>query len=155
MDNEVEKYETEKIELPVLENKIKKLGETLLSNSTDDRNEARKVKQLIEQEIAEIKNEYDIACAEYRLKVQEAETFEDPVQMKHELSKIWKPKRPQIALLISELNKALDVGISSSDNIVKLLEVLTKIKLRNKSNPEFDDIELSKKRVQFLKEEVE
>lgn len=151
-DNELEKYEPEEIKLPVLEMRMNKLGDALLSNATNDREEARRVKQLIEQEISEIKAEYEDARTEYRLKIQDAESIEDAVARKDALNKIWKPRRPNIALLISELNKSLEVGINSSDNIVKLLEVLAKIKLKSKENSGFDEIELSKRRLTLLKD---
>lgn len=151
MSNDVDKYEADKIELPVLEMRMNKLGDTLLANATDDRTEARKVKLLIEQEIEEIKAEYTEAVKKYEQQVHEAETLEDPVARKHELSKIWRPKRPGIALLISELNKCLEVGITSSDNIVKLLDLLAKIKLRSKSTSEFDEIQVANKRLDYLK----
>lgn len=155
MDNNIDKYEPEEIKLPVLEMRMNKLGDTLLSNATNDREEARKIKQFIEQEISEIKAEYEQACTEYRSKIQTAEAIEDPFVRKDALSKIWKPKRPNITLLISEMNKALEVSINSSDNIVKLLDVLAKVKLKSKETSNFDEIELSKKRLTLLKDNSE
>jgi hypothetical protein len=152
MDNEIIQYEAEKIELPVLESKINGIGSSVMTSYREDRDEAEKIKTLIYQEIENIKTEYESDLKRYEDQYSMIWEEEDP-EVRRELLKYCKrPRRPAVTYLIAELNRALEITVSSSDNIVKLVDILAKIKIAKSKSDEFDEINMSSKRSNILKE---
>ena len=150
MENEIIQYEPEKIQLPILENKIIEVGSLLINHSAHNRDEGRRIRDLIYNEIAELKQEHEKDLEEYRVKYDSIMAIEDCKLRFETLKYLPKPRRPAITFLLAELNRALEVTVISSDNIVKFVDALAKIKAAKKNTDEFDEIKYVGKRAELL-----
>jgi len=141
----------------IIEQKITELGNAIMGRANQDRQTAKDIYEFIRNEISQIEEDYDKAKHIYNSAF-EAMQGEPNDQIRGVmLCKLGKPPRKQnIVHYIEQMNKAVENSIKSSDNIVNLLNVITKANATPKVK--IDKVEVNNRSLlldQIIKEEEE
>jgi len=126
----------------MINKKLDELGSTIVARSNDDRDTAKSLYKYVQTEIQRMEAEYETRKTVWYELYHEAMNTEDKAMKTELLIKLGKPPfRREIDLVsyIEQLNKALEMSISSSDNIVNLMNALTKMRSVKNVNIEQND----------------
>ena len=154
--NEIEKYNDGELE-PQQNNefneKIAILANNLLRTSQDDRGRALRLYNYIDTLVKQIEND-NLSFDEIKIKLfEEAEKTGLSKEQLRELAQlIGRKKNP--ASLLEQMNRTLELSIKSSDNLVKLTDILTKLKTASGkviTNINFES-DVASNRTKYLKE---
>lgn len=138
----------------LLNQKLDELGKSIVDKSNDDRDSAKSLYKYIQTEIQRMEADYETRKTAWYELYHEAIQIQDNNLKAVALEKLGKPPfRREIDLVsyIEQLNKALEMSIKSSDNIVNLLNALTKLRSVKNVNVDVDKYEDNR---QLILEEI-
>ena len=127
--------------LPVIESQdrdiffldnIQSLADALVEVASIDKKKAEYTYEYIKARIQAIDREYEVALQEYEVALSEylidLKLVQDKKLHKNDAKvKPIKPQRPKVSDYLQELNKALAISVDSTDKLVKLTDIYSKI----------------------------
>lgn len=111
----------------VFDSRTNEMINSVVAKANLDRNTAREVYDFVKNEIDTMLNDYKMAKDIYDSMFNTIQAEESPQYKNVMLCKLGKPpRRPNIVNYIEQMNKALEMSIKSGDNIVNLLNIISK-----------------------------
>jgi len=139
----------------MIEQKITELGNVIMGRANQDRQTAKDIYDFIRNEVDKISEDYERAKHIYNSAFEAIQGEPNDQIRGVMLCKLGKPPRKQnIVSYIEQMNKAVENSIKSSDNIVNLLNTITKANAAPKIK--IDKVEVDNRALlldQIIKEE--
>ena len=114
-------------ETAIADPKTMELINSVVTKANLDRNTAKEVYDFVKNEIDTMLNEYQCAKDVYDSMFNTIQTEENLQYKNVMMCKLGKPpRRPNVVGYIEQLNKSLELSIKSGENIVQMLNIISK-----------------------------
>jgi hypothetical protein len=128
-------------QLELANKRLEELSNSIIIRANDDRNTAKQIHDLIKEEIRLVEQDYKVQKESWDNLFKEAQNETDSEKKRELLKTLGRPPyKKSIVSYVEQLNRALEMSIRSSDNIVGLLSAVLKARTV-KNNVQIDNID--------------